>query len=55
MAHISRLYEKRGQARQIATIDQDGTIIGVTRRRPCGTTRGAGVTSRWWTEDRPTR
>ncbi|MGO8674677.1 MAG: hypothetical protein ACLQVX_02255 [Limisphaerales bacterium] len=27
VAHISRLYEKRGQARQIATIDQDATII----------------------------
>ena len=27
MAHISRLYEKRGQAQRIATIDQDATIV----------------------------
>ena len=27
VSHISRLYEKRGQAQRIATIDQDATII----------------------------
>jgi hypothetical protein len=49
---VAKLYEEQGQAIQVATIDQDATLIGATNRRPKPTMKEAGGTSRWWRNGR---